>query len=187
MIKLLLLKSGEDIIAEIYEMTFGEGDQKRVVGYYLTKPCVVKINTKRESENKKMEYNVSMYPWMPLSAEETIPVVADWVVTMVTPEEKLFKMYKSYLENNWQFYCREILRKAINEQCVQSQIYKATLLATQNRPILYIDEYNSVLGIKGDKQGLNLVGKALEHVRRAIKIDQNSFSLQQDSIVSSIL
>ena len=102
MIKLLLLKSGEDIIAEIDEMTFGEGDQKRVVGYYLTKPCVVKLKSKGNSENKKIEYNVSMYPWMPLSAEETIPVVADWVVTMVTPEEKVFKMYNEDVLKNGQ-------------------------------------------------------------------------------------
>ena len=34
-----------------------------------------------------------MTPWMPLSADETIPVVADWVVTMVDPVEKLLTMY----------------------------------------------------------------------------------------------
>ena len=30
---------------------------------------------------------------MPLSAEDTIPVVADWVVTIVEPVERLVQMY----------------------------------------------------------------------------------------------
>ena len=36
-IKLLLLKSGEDMIADISEMAYGEDDERRVVGYYLNK------------------------------------------------------------------------------------------------------------------------------------------------------
>ena len=39
-IKLLLLKSGEDMIADISEMAYGEDADRRVVGYYLNKPCV---------------------------------------------------------------------------------------------------------------------------------------------------
>ena len=42
-IKLLLLKSGEDMIADISEMAYGEDDERRVVGYYLNKPCVIKM------------------------------------------------------------------------------------------------------------------------------------------------
>ena len=36
---------------------------------------------------------MSLFPWIPLSAEETIPVPADWVVTMVEPTAKLKEMY----------------------------------------------------------------------------------------------
>ena len=39
-IKVLVLKSGEDVIADVQEMMSSE-DQ--VIGYFLTKPCVVKI------------------------------------------------------------------------------------------------------------------------------------------------
>ena len=35
-----------------------------------------------------------MYPWMPLAKEKAIPLPTDWVVTMVTPIEKVEKMYK---------------------------------------------------------------------------------------------
>ena len=42
-VKLLLLKSGEDVIADVSEMAMGDGADKKVLGYFLDKPCVVKI------------------------------------------------------------------------------------------------------------------------------------------------
>ena len=42
-IKLVLLKSGEDIITDITEMRTEEGADGRVVGYFMDKPCVVKM------------------------------------------------------------------------------------------------------------------------------------------------
>jgi hypothetical protein len=98
-VKLLLLKSGEDIIADVTEMSVGEEEERRVVGYYLTKPCIVKmrypelLNESVEGTNKKAGYEVSLFPWMPLSSDKTIPIVADWVVTMVDPVIKLKEMY----------------------------------------------------------------------------------------------
>ena len=98
-IKLMLLKSGEDIIAETTEMSVGEGEERRVVGYYLNKPCIVKmrypemLTEQSQGNNKKAGYEVSLFPWLPLAVEETIPVVADWVVTMVEPVIKLKQMY----------------------------------------------------------------------------------------------
>ena len=94
-IKLMLLKSGEDIIADVSEMTVGEEDDKRVVGYFLNKPCVVKmrqpelLTEQSEGPRKKAGYEVSLFPWMPLAVEEAIPVVADWIITMVDPVIKL--------------------------------------------------------------------------------------------------
>ena len=104
-IKLLLLKSGEDIIADTTEMTVGEDEDRRVVGYFLNKPCVVKmrypelLTEQSEGPNKKAGYEVSLFPWMPLAVEETIPVVSDWVVTMVDPVIKLRQMYVTDVVN----------------------------------------------------------------------------------------
>lgn len=98
-IKLLLLKSGEDIIADVEEMSVGEGVERRIVGYYLTKACTVKIRqvqvpVKGDSDGEtQTKLETILFPWMPLSADDTIPVVADWVVTLVTPVEKLHEMY----------------------------------------------------------------------------------------------
>ena len=105
-IKLLLLKSGEDMIADVNEMAFGEEEDKRVVGYYLNRPCVVKMRDpnvlKDESEGRgrKAGYEVSLFPWIPLSAEDTIPIPSDWVVTMVEPTIKLKEMYVEDIVNH---------------------------------------------------------------------------------------
>ena len=99
------LKSGEDMIADVKEMAFGEEDQRRVVGYYLNKPCVIKmrdpnlLNDESEGRGRKAGYEVSLFPWIPLSAEETIPVPSDWVVTMVEPTVKLKEMYVEDIVN----------------------------------------------------------------------------------------
>ena len=88
-IKLLLLKSGEDLIADAQEMVAGEGDERRVIGYFLNKPCIVKVRNpnvlpgQNTEEQKKAAFEVSLYPWMPLSADKVIPVPADWVVNIV--------------------------------------------------------------------------------------------------------
>ena len=97
-IKLLLLKSGEDIISDVAEMVFGEDENKRVVGYFLKKPCIVKLRdsqvlTEETEASQKSSFKVSLFPWMPLSADDTIPVSADWVVTMVEPKDQLKEMY----------------------------------------------------------------------------------------------
>ena len=45
-IKLLQLKSGEDVIANVEEMSVGEDAEKRIIGYYLT-GMMKKFNQKR--------------------------------------------------------------------------------------------------------------------------------------------
>ena len=104
-IKLLLLKSGEDMIANVNEMTFGDEDNRRVMGYYLDRPCIIRmrepnvLDDESEGRRKKSGYEVSLYPWMPLSADETIPIPADWLVTMVEPNAKLKNMYVEDIVN----------------------------------------------------------------------------------------
>ena len=100
-VKLLLLKSGEDVIADISEMTAGtEGDidrPKRVVGYFLKKPCVVTLKNPHEMKEdtgpQKAGLEVSLFPWMALAKDEVIPMTADWLITMVDPIDKLKTMY----------------------------------------------------------------------------------------------
>ena len=86
-IKVLVLKSGEDVIADVQEM-MSSNDQ--VIGYFLHKPCVVKLQAKETSS----DVSVRMHPWMPFAREKMIPLSTDWVVTMVTPVESIQEMYQ---------------------------------------------------------------------------------------------
>ena len=96
-IKLMLLKSGEDVIADIQEMCVGTDEDRQVIGYQLNKPCVVKMRDpnviNEEGPRKESGFQVSLFPWMPLSKQEDIPVPADWMITMVEPVTKLKEMY----------------------------------------------------------------------------------------------
>ena len=104
-IKVLLLKSGEDVIADVKEMVSSD---KKVLGYFLTKPCVIKMSntdnlTTEELDSKsekKSEFSVTMYPWMPIAKEKTIPLSTAWVVTMVTPVDKIYEMYQEDILKN---------------------------------------------------------------------------------------
>ena len=96
-VKLLLLKSGEEVISDINEMAVGEEDDQKVVGYFLGKPCIVqKQNPGVIEQNKratKAGFEVSLIPWIALSADDVIPIPADWLITMVEPVEQLKTMY----------------------------------------------------------------------------------------------
>ena len=100
-VKLAILKSGEDIVADIKEMIVGEGDDARVVGYHLNRPCGVTLNSKQlRVDDEKDTYQLKLFPWCPLSKNTKIPITADWVVTIVDPIDKITEMYtKEVLED----------------------------------------------------------------------------------------
>ena len=109
-VKLVLLKSGEDIISDVSEMVVGEeGNEEsppRVIGYYLNRPCVIRMTDSRnlpelqKGNEQKQGYSVSLFPWMPLSKEDKIPIPADWMITMVEPVTKLSQMYDEDIVKN---------------------------------------------------------------------------------------
>ena len=96
-IKLLILKSGEEVISDINEMAVGEEDEQKVIGYFLRRPCLVKMKNPgvidQEKSKTKAGFEVSLIPWIALAEEEVIPIPSDWLVTMVTPVKQLEKMY----------------------------------------------------------------------------------------------
>ena len=100
-IKLAVLKSGEDVIADIREMMVGDedtpADQKKVVGYYFIKPCGVTLKNKAIDVNESADdsYELKLFPWCPLAKNDAIPMSTEWVVTLVDPVDKLKEMYQT--------------------------------------------------------------------------------------------
>ena len=104
-IKLALLKSGEEVISDIGEMVT---DKKTVVGYYFTNPCRAILTTSEIDEEDDEDevqaeqtppVSIKLIPWLPLANEDTIPVVADWVISIVEPQPKLKELYNKACEN----------------------------------------------------------------------------------------
>ena len=102
-VKLVMLKSGEDIIADVKELKSEEG----IVGYYFHNPLIVQIShpekpTVLNEDSSSREYeskiSVQFYPWIPLSEESRIPCSADWVVTIVEPVKNIKKLYQERLD-----------------------------------------------------------------------------------------
>ena len=97
-VKLALLKSGEEIISDMSEMMSGQDGGGQVVGYFLNHPCRAvltspEIQVRDEQESERKPVAIRLIPWMPLSKDERIPVVADWVISIVEPQDKLLEMY----------------------------------------------------------------------------------------------
>ena len=98
-VKVALLKSGEDVIADIEEMVVGE----KVVGYFFNYPLSVKLQGNEAVKDRK-----------PLAKEQHIPVVADWVVSIMEPIDDLLDMYTTSIKD----YERK--RKAASDGEVES-------------------------------------------------------------------
>ena len=92
-IKLALLKSGEEVIADIKE--FRDPDDN-LVSYLFANPHFVKISTSQVlvEEVEQTKYNASFYKWMSLSKDSDIIVNKDWVVTIVEPIDEIKKSYE---------------------------------------------------------------------------------------------
>ena len=97
-IKLALLKSGEEVISDMTEMMSGQDGSGSVVGYFFKYPCRAIITTPEikvdeGQESTQQPVSIRLLPWMPLSKDENIPIVADWVISIVEPQDKLLEMY----------------------------------------------------------------------------------------------
>ena len=102
-IKLALLKSGEEVISDMTEMMSGSDGDGQVVGYFFRHPCRASLTTPdiqvdSKQENGRQPVSIKLLPWLPLSKDENIPVVADWVISIVEQQDKLMEMYKKALK-----------------------------------------------------------------------------------------
>jgi hypothetical protein len=118
-VKLSLLKSGEDVIADIQEMIIGEDENRRVVGYFFENPCAVKVLAKTFDDGNgevKTPCQLQLTPWMPLTNDSKIPLPSDWVVTIVEPIPQLKQMYENGVKN-----AKDNQSYSTNEQSDSSQ------------------------------------------------------------------
>lgn len=91
-VKLIVLKSGENLISEIKEGFFEE----KLACYLLDKPCSIQhndsVNIINESGRKCV--NVSLHSWPSFTDQEEVQIIPDWVVAIVDPNKELKRMYE---------------------------------------------------------------------------------------------
>ena len=92
-IKLALLKSGEEVIADIAEFRNSEDE---LVSYLFKKPYCVKIKTTQVlvEQETRPKHELAYYKWMSLSKDDDIIVNRDWVVCISEPLDTVKKNYE---------------------------------------------------------------------------------------------
>ena len=92
-VQLALLKSGEEVIADIKE--FRNSDDE-LVSYLFKEPYTIKIKTSQllVEEEGTPKHEVIYYKWMSLSKDTDIIVTKDWVVCITDPLDSITKSYK---------------------------------------------------------------------------------------------
>ena len=98
-VKLLLLKSGEQILADTKELRRKDDVPMvdKVYGYLLTQPHKVSANkplvlTENVDEERNVEITLS--PWILLTEDKVMTVPKEWVITIVNPIDSIVKMYQ---------------------------------------------------------------------------------------------
>ena len=88
-IKILMLKSGEDIICDVSNMGVEVEGKEKVIGYYMTKPCTFE----GEPSGEPNCFNIKLKAWTPLAKDTIVPITAEWVITILDPIDDLARIY----------------------------------------------------------------------------------------------
>ena len=93
-IQLALLKSGEEVIADIKEIRQEETDG--LVSYFFKDRYCVKIKTTQilVEDESRPKHELAYYKWMSLSKDDDIIVNKDWVVCITDPLDSVKKNYE---------------------------------------------------------------------------------------------
>ena len=102
-VKLLLLKSGEQVLADTKELRRKDDVPMvdKVYGYLITQPHKVSANkplvlTENVDEQRNVE--ITLAPWILLTEDKVMTIPKEWVITIVNPIESIVKMYQEKID-----------------------------------------------------------------------------------------
>ena len=102
-VKLALLKSGEQVIADIMELV---NEDDKVVSLVFSNPYVARLLTPELlMENSlglqdEIEHKVAFFPWIVLSADKKMALDPKWIVTIVEPHEWIKTSYEEKMNSS---------------------------------------------------------------------------------------
>ena len=97
-IQLALLKSGEEVIADIKE--YRDSDDI-LVSYLFKDPYTIKIKASQllvEDDGSRPKHEAVYYKWMALSKDSDIIVNKDWIVCITDPLDSITKSYTERMD-----------------------------------------------------------------------------------------
>ena len=102
-VKLLLLKSGEQILADAKELRRKDDVPMvdKVYGYLLTLPHKVSANKPlvlTENVNEQRNVEITLSPWILLTEDKVVTIPKEWVITIVNPIDSIVKMYQEKID-----------------------------------------------------------------------------------------
>ena len=127
-VKILLLKSNEEIITEVQEIA--NPDSKQAIGYHLHKPFRLEIVSDEGDIvfNREKGYQLSWFPWAPLSKEKDFFLPAGHVITAYDPLDSITEQYiLAIKEENYQENFKkheEVMAGVRDEDIDMEQIFK---------------------------------------------------------------
>jgi len=98
-VKLLLLKSGEEVITEVKEMY--DPDTNQPIGYHMHKPFRLEIVSDVDGGivfNREQGYQLHWFPWAPLSKDKDFFLPGHHVLTAYDPLDSVAQQYLSSVQ-----------------------------------------------------------------------------------------
>ena len=127
-IKILLLKSNEEIITEAKEIANPES--KLAIGYHLHKPFRLEIVSDEGDLvfNREKGYQLSWFPWAPLSKDKDFFLPAGHVITAYEPLDSITDQYvlaikEDQYEKNFKAH-EDVIAGVRDEDLDMEQIFK---------------------------------------------------------------
>ena len=122
MIKLLLLRHGEEIISTVKEIV--EPETEKPLGYHLHKPFRLDIVDQSQGQGYQLEW----FPWAPLSKDKDFYLPLGHVITAYDPLDSIMEQYVQAIkeENYEQNFKRheEVMAGVRDEELDMEQIFK---------------------------------------------------------------
>tara|TARA_B100000035_G_scaffold218586_1_gene187466 strand:+ start:309 stop:665 length:357 start_codon:yes stop_codon:yes gene_type:complete len=99
-VKLVILKTGEQIVADVKELVSSPNEEEATLHAYLlsnafkieyNKPILLSEQQNPEADG---EVRITLSPWLILSNDKMIPVRADCVMTIIDPIKSVVELYE---------------------------------------------------------------------------------------------
>ena len=90
-IKLLILKTGENIISKVKEGYL----EDKFICYVLENPCIISYNSQNLNSSISNKLNIILQCWPILSKDTTVELPPDSVITIVEPKDEVKNIYET--------------------------------------------------------------------------------------------